>query len=463
MEVDFVMANPSTAERIQVLLIGIRADLDPSKAGFFNSAIHDIKDGAALIIGPPGNGKSRTDAAIAVAAALLGAKVKVVASTDGAARSFFAAVYKTATSHGVLRDFIFLCRANIGMVEKSILSTRDEEDNEPTGISNIDGNEAMLLYSSNRLSTSAQRNSLDHRFALAQIAIRWATEHRENEVADRFLQLRAERVHTDPEFGNSWKGKQEFDQKFRQIVGFALNETNILITILEGANSVQVRLYGATYLINEEAGATSVPQFLRAITAQDKISTIVLVGDPHQLPGTCMIASQKESEFASWDVSSILTYAEKVLNRRALILTTRYRADPGCTEFFKKELYQTRFASAYHCEDEDLLSGLENFFTTEPYRESLCNQRSRTLLFSVSSTSQRVPGETSLVNPGSQARLMQFLFELLSHTPAQGRQVTPDDFVILTAYTNDKNAWTAMWFQYVEYRGQGRGRASSAT
>ncbi|KAF9639959.1 hypothetical protein BFW01_g11765 [Lasiodiplodia theobromae] len=28
MEVDFLMANPSTAERIQVLLIGIRADLD---------------------------------------------------------------------------------------------------------------------------------------------------------------------------------------------------------------------------------------------------------------------------------------------------------------------------------------------------------------------------------------------------------------------------------------------------
>lgn len=449
MEVDFLMANPSTAERIQVLLIGIRADRDPSQIAAFNSAIHDIKDGAAMIVGPPSNGKSRIDAAIAVAAALLGAKVKVVAPTDGAARSFLAAVYKTATSHGALGDFIFLCRANIGMVEKSILSTRDEEDNEPSGISHIDGNEAMLLYGSNRLSISAQRKSLDHRFSLAQTAIRWAREHRENEVADRFLELRAERIQTDPESGNSWKGKQEFDQKFRQTVGLALNETNILTTTPEGADSAQGRLYGATYLINEEAGATSVPQFLRAITAQGKVSTIVLADDPHQLPPTCMVASRKESEFAAWGESSVLTYAEKVLDRRALILTTEYRANPGCTEFVEKEVYKTRFTSAYHCEDKDLLSGLDNFFTTGPYRELLCNQRGKTLRFSVNSTSQRVPGETSLVNLG-QAWLMQFLLELLWHTPAQGRQVTPDDVVILTAYTNDKNAWEGMWHAGIE-------------
>lgn len=123
------------------------------------------------------------------------------------------------------------------MVEKSILSTRGEEDHELSGISHIDGNEATLLYRSNRLSTSAQRNSLDHRFSLAQTAIRWARDNRENEVADRFLELRAERVQTDPESGNSWKGKQEFNQKFRQTVGVALNETNILITTPEGVNS----------------------------------------------------------------------------------------------------------------------------------------------------------------------------------------------------------------------------------
>ncbi|KAK0647967.1 hypothetical protein DIS24_g7210 [Lasiodiplodia hormozganensis] len=330
-----------------------------------------------MTVGPSGNGKSR---AIAVAAALLGDKVKVVAPTDGAARSFLAAVYKAATSHGVLGYFISLCRANIGMVEKSILSTRDEEDHELSGISHIDGNEATLLYRSNRLSTSAQRNSLDHRFSLAQTAIRWARENRENEVAERFLELRAERVQTDPESGNSWKGKQEFDQKFRQ--------------------TPQIASRFATYHINEEAGATSVPQFLRAITAQDKISTVVLADDPHQLPPTCLVASQKESESAAWGVSSILTYAEKVLNRRALILTTQYRANPGCTELVEKEVYQTRFTSAYRCEDEDLLSGLESFFTTGPYRESLCNQRSKTLRFSVNSTSQRVPGEMSLMHPG---------------------------------------------------------------
>lgn len=157
--------------------------------GAFNSATHDVKDGVAIIVGPPGNGKSRTDASIASAAALFGAKVKVVAPTDGAARRFLAAVFKTATSHGVLGDFISLCCANSGMVEKSILSTRDEEDHELSGTSHIDGSEAMLLYSSNWLSTSAQRNSLDHRFSLAQTAIRWARVNRENEVADRFFEL----------------------------------------------------------------------------------------------------------------------------------------------------------------------------------------------------------------------------------------------------------------------------------
>ncbi|KAL1614617.1 hypothetical protein SLS54_009587 [Diplodia seriata] len=330
-----------------------------------------IRDGMALVIGPPGNGKSRTDAAIAVTAALLGEKVKIVAPTDGASKSFLESVYKLAVRYNMLGDTVNICRLNIGMVEKSILESRDDQDFEPSGIDTIDANQAMLLFGSNRLSTSTQRNSLSFRFSLAQTALRWARDNRDEDMASRFLLLRGQCIQTDPEAGSSRKEKGELRDLFHQVVDRALTDTNILICTPEGANSTHLKLYSTTFLINEEAGTTSVPHFLRGITDADKIKT----------------------------------------------------------EFVEQALYKTVFHSAYQCEDEELVNGLMDSMRRGPYRQALAMRQSKVLFFTVNFTSQRTPGQTSLVNPGSQARVMHY----------------PSEYALVSAYAEDRNSWGRMW------------------
>ena len=375
-------------------------------------SVFKVIAGIHLVKGPPGNGKTRTTLVMLLILASLGMKVLISAGSDQAVDTLLLAFHEALKRDARLQAWCGMyCRFRTPAYQMGLLRRASK---------------AQRLKQSNDRNSSIEEALADCQ--IEALVVKKAMDfYDEKPEAKQLLGL----LDQDRE---KFLGKDEtitlrrcYEKLLRRVVG----QCKVVAATLNASGDENLKYEFKPYaLLCDEAGQCLEGDSMIPMTGYPSLRTIILIGDPDQLPPT--VISLSENEGANF-------YGRSLMSRLSgcyplTLLEINYRCHPDILDWPASAIYKSKITASDQNTKAERVGNAWNAFTASLHHfkgKGLVGKRR--LVIDADGMAEQPPGSTSWRNDAHISVVITFLRAVYADRSTKDR-IYPEDVTLICPY-----------------------------
>jgi hypothetical protein len=386
--------------------------LDKSQSRAVQMSVFKVIAGIHLVKGPSGNGKTRTTLVMLLILASLGMKVLISGGSNQAVDTLLLAFHEALTRDARLRGWCGIyCRFRtpayqMGVLRRASMVRRLQERNNP----NHSIEEALADFQIEAL--------------VVKKAIDFYDEQPEAKQLLDLLDQDRERLLGKDE---TITLKSCYEKLLRRVVG----QCKVVAATLKASGDENLKNEFKPYaLLCDEAGQCLEGDSMIPMTGYPSLRTIILIGDPDQLPPT--VISLRVNEGAKY-------YGRSLMSRLSgcyplTLLEINYRCHPDILDWPASSIYKSKITASYRNTEGERVGNAWDAFTAS--RHHFNEKRligKRRLVIDADGVAEQPPGSTSWRNDAHISVVIAFLRAVYADRSTKDR-ICPEDVTLICPY-----------------------------
>lgn len=403
---------PPDLQNERIEYIRKKFGLDKSQSRAVQMSVFKVVGGIHLVKGPPGNGKTRTTLVMLLILASLGMKVLISAGSNQAVDTILLAFHSALKSDERLQGWCGMyCRFQTPAYQLAVLRRASK---------------AKRLEQKKDHKSSIQDELADCQIEALVVkkAMDFYYEQPEAKQLLDLLDLDREKVLSKDE---TITLRSSYEKLVRRVVG----RCKVVATILNASGDENLRYEFKPYaLLCDEAGQCLEGDSMIPMTSYLSLRTVILIGDPNQLPPT--VVSLRENEGGNFYGRSLMSRLSECYPLS--LLEINYRCHPEILDWPASAIYKGKITASDQSTRAERVGNAWNAFTASLHHftaKGLTGKRR--LVIDADGVAEQPQGSISWRNDAHISVAIALLKALYADRSSEDR-IFPEDVTLICPY-----------------------------